>query len=62
MPKTKWNNPDEMCQLIFLKIYPSNKDNDVKFLYIFTGNVKPCVQLPVVTETLTIPMNESPNE
>ena len=36
-------NPDNIFQLIFLKYTHSNKNNDTKTLYIFTGNVKPFI-------------------
>ena len=38
MPETKGKNPDKMCQLIFVKIYPQNANNDIKILYVFTMN------------------------
>ena len=47
MPKTKGENPDKMCQLI-LKMYPQqNKNNYAKILSMFTGNVKPYIQLHI---------------
>ena len=37
-----------MCQLIFLKMYPQQqKHNDTKIIYIFTGNVKPYIQIHI---------------
>ena len=38
--KTKGKNPDKISQLIFRKIYPhhNNRNNDIKILYVFTGN------------------------
>ena len=61
MPKTKGKNPDKMCQLIFLKIslQHSNRNNDTRILYIFTGNEKPYIQLRISNFAIT--MNESPN-
>ena len=48
MPKKiKRKNPDKMCQLIFLKLYHSNRNNDTKILYIFAGNVKPYIQIHI---------------
>ena len=47
MPKTKGENADKMCQLI-LKMYPQqNKNNYAKILSMFTGNVKPYIQLHI---------------
>ena len=46
MPKNKGKNPDKMCQLI-LKKYPQQKRNNYIKIYIFTGNVKPSIQLHI---------------
>ena len=47
MAKTKRKNTDKMCQLIFLKIYNSNRNNDVKIFNIFIKNVKLYVQIHI---------------
>ena len=47
MPKNKEKNPGKMCQLIFLKIYPATETVIQKSSYIFTGNVKPYIQLHI---------------
>ena len=43
----KGENPEKMCQLIFLKHTHSNRNNDLKILFIFTGNVKPYIQIHI---------------
>ena len=59
MLKTKGKTPDKICQLIYLKYTHTNRNNNTKILYIFTGNVKPYIKFHIWN--FTIPMNESPN-